>query len=238
MKVNTKKISAEKIKISAEDQEIQNEFRDFILEKNHPCLMAQTVFTMNKVDFHVYENFGSKNTSAKILKDIKEYLKKYDFESNEFLTFFAVFKDRKNYSEEQFEQLLWKQLQFLHELDDQPWDPAVSSDPENKDFSFSINGKAFYMVGLHPNSSRIARQSPYPALAFNLHWQFERLREMGTYQTVRDKIRERDTELQGSVNPMLEDFGTSSEAKQYSGRKVGEEWKCPFLQAKNNNVPA
>ncbi|UJH89902.1 YqcI/YcgG family protein [Antarcticibacterium sp. 1MA-6-2] len=231
MKVSTKKLSAEKTKVSPENKEIHNEFKNFILEKNHPCVMAQTVFTMDKVDFHVYENFGSKNTSAKILRDIKTYLSRYDFESNDFLTFFAVFKDRKKYTEEQFEELLWKQLQFLHELDEQPWDPAVSSDPANKDFSFSINGKAFYMVGLHPNSSRMARQSPYPALAFNLHWQFERLREMGTYQTVRDKIRERDTELQGSTNPMLEDFGASSEAKQYSGRKVGEEWKCPFLQA-------
>jgi uncharacterized protein len=58
------------------------------------------------------------------------------------------------------------------------------------------------------------------------------LREMGSYHTVRDKIRDRDTQLQGNINPMLEDFGESSEAKQYSGRKVGEEWKCPFLNSK------
>jgi FPC/CPF motif-containing protein YcgG len=31
---------------------------------------------------------------------------------------------------------------------------------------------------------------------------------------------------------MLEDFGENSEARQYSGRKVGEEWKCPFLHGK------
>src|SRR5690606_40704217 len=106
------------------------------------------------------------------------------------------------------------------------------SDPENDNFSFSLGGKAFYMVGLHPNSSRKARQSPVPAIAFNLHWQFEKLREMGAYYTVRDKIRERDKDLQGSINPMLEDFGETSEARQYSGRKVGEEWKCPFLSGK------
>jgi FPC/CPF motif-containing protein YcgG len=89
-------------------------------------------------------------------------------------------------------------------------------------------GKAFYVVGMHPNSSRIARQSPFPTIVFNLHWQFEKLRQMGSYETVRDRIRERDEELQGSMNPMLSDFGKGSEAKQYSGKKVDDNWKCPF----------
>ncbi len=218
-------------KIDAEE-DYKKAFQDFVLNKNHPCVMAQTVFSMGKVDFHVYENFGSKKTAVKILKDLKRYLQEYDFESNDFRTFLAVFKDQKDFTEAQFETLLWKQLEFLHEVDDDLWDKRVSENPEDKNFSFSIGGRAFYMVGLHPNSSRKARQSPYLAVAFNLHWQFEKLREMGTYSTVRDKIRERDTELQGNINPMLEDFGKRSEARQYSGRKVGDEWKCPFLNGK------
>jgi len=217
---------------NTQEAEANKILKKFIVEDDHPCVMAQTVFSMDKVDLHVYENFGSKNTSQKILRDIKKYLSKYDFDNNDFYTFVATFPDRKDYSEKQFEELLWKQLQFLHEVDDQPWDPTVSSDPESNKFSFSIQGKAFYMVGLHPNSSRMARRSPVPAIAFNLHWQFEKLREMGAYHNVRDKIRERDRELQGDNNPMLEDFGEKSEARQYSGRKVGEEWKCPFLSGK------
>lgn len=209
------------------------DFRNFIIDKNHPCVMAQTVFSMDKAEIHNYENFGSLATAKEILKDLKQYLENYDFNSNEFYTFIAAFPEQKNFSEEKFEELLWKQLQFIHQVDDKDWDPEVSKDPESKNFSFSMAGKSFYIVGLHPNSSRKARQSPYPAITFNLHWQFEKLREMGAYQNVRDKIRERDLDLQGSINPMLEDFGESSEARQYSGRKVGEEWKCPFLHEKN-----
>ena len=37
----------------------KTEFEDFIIAKDHPCLMAQTVFSMDKVDFHEYDNFGS-----------------------------------------------------------------------------------------------------------------------------------------------------------------------------------
>ena len=51
---------------------------------------------------------------------------------------------------------------------------------------------------------------------------------MGTYKRVRNTIRKRDKKLQGNINPMLEDFGATSEAKQYSGRKVSEKWECPF----------
>ena len=206
----------------------KEDFNHFILDENHPCLMAQTVFSMDKVDFHEYDNFGSRETARAILKDLKKYIARYDFESNDFETFLVAFKGKQNYSEKEFEQKLWEQLQHLHELDDAAWDKEVAPDPESKNFSFSLGGRAFYIVGLHPNSSRMARQAPYPAIAFNLHWQFEKLREMGSYYTVRDKIRDRDKELQGSINPMLEDFGENSEARQYSGRKVGKEWKCPF----------
>jgi FPC/CPF motif-containing protein YcgG len=65
-------------------------------------------------------------------------------------------------------------------------------------------------------------------MIFNLHWQFEKLRDMGVYQRVKKRIRKADEKLQGSINPMLDDFGDSSEARQYSGRAVDSNWKCPF----------
>ena len=48
---------------------------------------------------------------------------------------------------------------------------------------------------MHPKSSRMARQAPFPTLVFNLHWQFEKLRELGTYKRVRNAIRKRDKSL-------------------------------------------
>lgn len=211
-----------------DEDKIKKEYDHYILENDHPCIMAKTVFSMDEVELKVYEDIGTIKTARKILKDIKSYLSEYDFESNDFKTLMVAFPDSPKYSEIAFEKLLWKQLEAIHQVDDVAWDEAVSKDPSDQNFSFSIAGKAFYIVGLHPGSSRIARRSPYATITFNLHWQFEKLREMGSYEKVRDKIRERDRELQGEMNPMLEDFGSSSEAKQYSGRAVDEEWKCPF----------
>lgn len=211
---------------------LKKEFEKFIIENDHPCIMAQTVFKMNEFEIHGYESFGTSETARKLIKDLEAYVENYDFESNDFQTFLAVFPNSPEYSEIEFEKKLWKQLDFLHKADKSEWDKEVSSNPENEHFSFSLCGKAFYIVGMHPGASRKARQSPYTAIAFNLHWQFEKLREMGTYQTVRDRIRDRDRELQGDINPMLEDFGSNSEARQYSGRAVDEKWKCPFHKNK------
>ena len=63
---------------------------------------------------------------------------------------------------------------------------------------------------------------------FNLHDQFERLREEGLYERMRERILTRDVALAGSINPMLSRFGEESEARQYSGREVDDDWKCPF----------
>lgn len=231
--ISTREKSKVKQMKASTDQAIEPAFKDFVLTQDHPCIMAQTVFSQEHIDLHTYDEFPSRKTAKLIYNDLEKYIENYDFESNEFHTFMAVFKNQESFSETQFETALWKQLEFLHDVDNKAWDPTVSNNPKDGNFSFSIGGKAFYIVGMHPNSSRKARQSPYPALAFNLHWQFEKLREMGAYYTVRDKIRERDTELQGDINPMLEDFGEKSEARQYSGRKVGGEWRCPFHHAKN-----
>lgn len=210
------------------EHQMKAEFSQFILQSAHPCLMARSIFKSDHVDFHAYEQFGSKHTAEQILSHLKNFIANYDFESGNYFTFIAAFKDKKNYSEKEFEKLLWKQLQYLHEADDMPWDETVSPDPENENFSFSLGGRAFYIVGLHTDSSRLSRQSPFPAMVFNLHLQFEKLRERGHYQGVKKKIRGRDKALQGNINPMLEDFGHSSEAKQYSDRNVGNKWKCPF----------
>ena len=69
-----------------------------------------------------------------------------------------------------------------------------------------------------------------PVIVFNLHEQFVELREHGKFDKVRDTIQSRDKQLQGSVNPMSADHGDQSEAAQYSGRHVGDEWACASVR--------
>lgn len=212
----------------ADIKKIESEYKDFIIKRKHPCVMANTVFMMEDYYLKIYDDITSDAIIDPILSDIEKYINNYDFNSNSFETLIFCFPKNEFQTEKQFENAMWDFLQKLHDQDDKEWDPNVSQNPNDHDFSFSIKGKAFYIVGMHPNSSRIARQAPYCTVVFNLHWQFERLREMGTYQAVKTRIRRRDKKLQGHINPVLRDFGKDSETKQYSGRDVGPDWKCPF----------
>jgi FPC/CPF motif-containing protein YcgG len=81
---------------------------------------------------------------------------------------------------------------------------------------------------MHPESSRIARKFRWPTLVFNPHEQFEQLRVDGKWKRLQHTIRERDLQLQGSINPMLSDFGEATEARQYAGRAVAANWRAPF----------
>ena len=145
------------------------------------------------------------------------------------VTYMALFDDDVG-DEEEFERRLWRHLQLLHGLDRHgfDWAPGVSDDPDSPEFSFSIAGRAFFIVGLHPGSSRIARRAPMPCLAFNFHDQFKLLRASGKFEKMQRAIRLRDVALQGNANPVLKSFGEASEARQYSGRPVESHWHCPF----------
>ncbi len=209
-------------------QQIDNAYQEFILKSDHPCIMAKSLFKMNNYDLHAYEEMLSSETAEHIIADLKNYIRSTKIGTTDFRSFVTVFPNDSFRDELTYENALWQLLQKLHDKDPENWDSNVSSDPNDSNFSFSLLGHAFYVIGLHPASSRMARQAPYTTLVFNLHSQFEKLREMGTYDKVRDMVRKNDEKLQGSINPVLKDFGEDAETKQYSGRHVEDSWKCPF----------
>lgn len=207
----------------------KDKIASFILDQDHPCVMAQTVFKSDAVIHYNFDSIFNNVNDLKILSYLDEYISNYDFSSKNFQTFIITFQNDYFTTEIAFEEALWNFLFRLNQRDDNAWDPSVSSDINNPKFSFSLLDKAFYIIGMHPESSRNARSTECVTIVFNLHHQFEILRDMNVYQTVRNRIRKRDKEKNGSINPMLEDFGRSSEALQYSGRNTTEISKCPFL---------
>ena len=134
-----------------------------------------------------------------------------------------------------FEAFFWNLMHELSVIDkaNYPHDPRVDSDPTSPKYSFSVKKEAFFVIMLHPQSPRMARGFPLPTIVFNAHQQFEDLRKKGIFEKVRDLIRKRDKQLQGFINPMLNDFGTRSEALQYTGRMYESESKCPFHKLKS-----
>ena len=209
-------------------------FRDFVMRQEFPCVGARAAFNSGSYVVAVYGELGSEHATAQLAHDLFQFTRCGMREASEYATFVAVFAGPEETDELHFEQALWTQLQKLNHADAPHfgWDAMASADPTDPQFSFSFAGQALYVIGMHPNSSREARRFRWPAMVFNPHEQFEKLRADGKWKRMQQTIRERDMELQGSINPMLSDFGQVTEARQYSGRAVEEEWRAPFEAAK------
>lgn len=203
-------------------------FRAFVLDPHYPCVGARSAVHNNSYRLGVYDALGSAAATAALARDLATFTRDIDQIDGPFATFVALFTGPQDAGEQSFERALWSQLQALHEADAAPWDSSVSSDPDDPHFSFSYAGTAYFIVGLHPGSARLSRQFPWPALVFNPHAQFERLRETGKYERMQAVVRDKERALQGDINPALDDFGGDSEARQYSGRQVEPDWHAPF----------
>lgn len=210
----------------------------FIAAEDFPCLGAKAAHARGGIETIEAGELTVASHDQAIVAGLQRFACDADAE-HLFVSFAVAFAAAPALSEREFEQALWQRMQALHELDRRQfgWDPAVSSDPRSPRFSMSIGGHAFYVVGLHPAASRPARRFPQPVLLFNLHSQFERLRADGRYEKLREAIIRRDIAYAGSANPMLAVHGKSSEARQYSGRQVDADWRCPF-HASNGEAPA
>lgn len=166
-----------------------------------------------------------------IHKALLDWSKLYEADSNGLRSLAVVFSEPGDLTEAEFENALWDRVQSLSNKDQwlgQRYEAGVSSDPDDPQFSLSFGEKAYFIVGMHPRASRAARRMAYPTMVFNLHDQFVRLREEQRYEKLRAAILSRDEKLDGSINPMLARHGEISEARQYSGRAVNDDWQCPF----------
>lgn len=214
-----------------EDRRIKGAFDAFVREAAFPCVGAKSALSRGTLKTVTCRSIVSAWDDLRIHRKLLAWVRDYQDDPGLFRAIAFLFAEPADLSEAEFEDALWARLQSLADKDawlDQPYDERVSGDPADPHFSLSFGGEAFFVVGLHPSASRPARRFECPAMVFNLHDQFERLRLEGRYERFRETILQRDFNLAGSVNPMLARHGEASEAAQYSGREVDTEWRCPF----------
>jgi len=210
---------------------IAGRFRTMVQRPSFPCVGAKAALSKQQMDFVVCRDITSAWDDLRIHPALLEVIDLYTTGKHIFRTLVVIFDRSPILSEDDFEEALWDRVQSLADKDEWkgfPVDSTISPDPDSPHFSLSFGGKAFFVVGLHPAASRPARRFPHPALVFNLHEQFETLRAEGRYEKLRASIVDRDVALAGTENPMLARHGEMSEARQYSGRSVDNDWACPY----------
>lgn len=221
---------APEVSVDGELIDAHEQLRQQILGQLYPCTGAVSAVSQKHYRFGLYPELACDSAVRAVCHDLYCLCHEFPALDDHFMTFVAMFRGPVVQSEQHFEDLLWNQLQAMHSCDSAffAWDKTVDSDPQSHHFSFSIGGRAMYVIGMHPKASRLARTRPYPTIVFNLHEQFDRLRARGKFETMKQIIRTRDMAFQGSINPMLTNFGENSEARQYAGRVVPQDWACPF----------
>jgi Uncharacterized conserved protein len=217
----------------SEEQILQNfetELTSLIQSPNYPCIAALKTLSTSQYRMGVYGELGSGKFSRRLAEDLIAFKEAQKDTGSLELSLFAVFPDLTDFTEEEFEDRLWQELSYLtgHAGIDTTWDPRFSDNPEDENFCFSLAGSAYFVVGLHKNSSRLSRRLTHPTLVFNVYEQFRELDRRGRYQAMIAANRKRDLQFQGSVNPMSEKYNDVWESIQFSGRNNSAEWRCPF----------
>lgn len=220
------------IKIHQQDADrLKAAFEQFVTDKSFPCVGAKSALSRGTLKMLVGWSIASAWDDLPLHGEIMKWAANYRDDPGLFRSLAIIYAQPDDLDELAFEQAMWDRLQSLADKDawlGLPYDHRVSDDPKDPHFSLSFGGEAFFAVGLHPRASRPARRFERPVIIFNLHDQFEQLREEGRYERIRETIIARDVALAGSPNPMLARHGEGSEAAQYSGRVVDDDWICPF----------
>lgn len=202
-----------------------------IHQPGFPCVAAKSALATGNMKIEIAASIESPQDDRWIHQLLCRWSEARLSNSQALHSFAVVFAGPRNLNEGGFEAALWDRLNGLSALDRAlgfTHDPMVSADPRDPSFAVSFGGRAYFVIGLHPNASRRARRTPSPAIVFNLHDQFAQLRKNQKYERMREVIVARDAAFDGSPNPMLARHGEVSEASQYSGRVVGQDWVCPF----------
>ena len=213
--------------------EVKQAITQLVQPTNYPCGPAVSSLKNNDYLVGVYSDFGTGHLTKELYNDLLYFRQSQKTSGSLFLSFWAVFRDESVLNEDEFEKALWKELSLLSsfEASSVPWDKSFSSDPESSEFCLSVGGEAFFVVGLHRQSSRESRIFPWPTLIFNLYSQFDELARLGRYDSIVKSNRARELKVHGTLNPMVEKYGDTWEAIQFSGKENPPDWKCPFHRA-------
>lgn len=219
----------------SETIDLQQDFFSFLEASGFPCVGAKSALATGMIATLQARDLSSAWDDLNIHRRLCTFGEEVKAAGGKgFRSFAVLFDAPRKLSETEFERAMWIRLQSLRDKD--RWlsyrgDPRVSHDPASPEFAFSIGGEGYFVVGMHPGSSRRSRRTPMPVLVFNPFSQFEQLREDGRYDRMSEVVRRRDEVACGSPNPMLQHHGEDSAAKQFSGRAVDDRWVCPLDQA-------
>lgn len=192
-------------------------------DKRFPCIPATLGFSLGQLRYGFCDDprkVSSAQTLAILLKAYTTIFKKLG-EYTSLIIFFNTPDDLiRGGSVEYFEQLFWKQLTIVSQLDEYEWPEHIPINPNNHLWEYCFHGEPFFMFCATPlHDNRYSRHFPYMMLAITPRWVLQQFnRDPSRSDKLKNQIRKR-LEAYDSVppHPHLNQYGNSEnyEWKQY-----------------------
>ncbi len=184
-------------------------FRGFVLNPAFSCVGAKSAVMHESYRIGVYDQLGGAGETAGLCRDLFTFAREVAAAGRRrrvpHLRRDLPRADRRRRAGVRTAPLGAAPALNRHDAPTTPGTRRSATTPRDPHFGFSFAETALFIVGLHPHSSREARRFPWPTLVFNPHAQFQHLREEGRWDRLQQVIRDREEQLQGSLNPNLAD---------------------------------
>jgi uncharacterized protein len=192
-------------------------FRAVLLSPSFPCLGGTGLVRAGEYCFAVYDQLGDPSAFGQQAVDMRHYFKSRPIDTHPFAAFVAAYIAPSTQTDDVFEACMWAQLEGLQSCQEHGGQGSISL-VDHDDPGFVFGDREFFVVGMHPGSSRFARRFPWPLLVFNALSHAHEMQKRGKHASMSRKVLARDRNLQGSDNPSLH----APQRLQFSGREVAD----------------
>jgi FPC/CPF motif-containing protein YcgG len=211
-------------------QEAFKAFRDKMTDRVHPfpCIPAAMGFHFNHLRYAFIEEI-EKVSSVSILASTLKTYGAISKSCGAYTSLIVFIKSSCTYTIEEYEQLFWKVLAAVCELDENPG--HLIQNPHHPAWEFCFHHEPYFVYCATPaHQKRKSRSFPYMMLAITPRWVLKHFHE--TYANT-DLMKSRIRKRLGDYD----DVPVHPELKWYGGED-NYEWKQYFLRDDETTLPA
>lgn len=206
-------------------------------ERPFPCIPATIGHSLDHFCYGFVSDprkKGSFGELAALLKEYTETSKQLGNYTSLIIFFETPSEIVKTYTVEDYEQLFWKQLNGLRQLDVQGWPKHIPIEPANPAWEFCFHGEQYFMYCATPaHKNRQSRYFPCFMLAITPRWVLTQFNSSpAAARKIKAQIRNRLENYDSCpIHPDLNSYGKEDnfEWKQYFLRDDESTLReCPF----------
>ncbi len=155
-----------------------------LLRSDRPCRVASRSITRDEYCLGLYEHFGEGRNGKALESDLLWFADEVKRGRSPRLTMWAIFPNAEMWDDNDFDHALVRELTSV--TTSSALQPSWASGG-----TLRVGDTSFFVVGMHPQSTKDSRRFPWTALVFNVFDQVDWLEREGVYAWIREAPQSR-----------------------------------------------